>query len=76
MIDITVCPTCESRRIQRVRKSIVRIYKKKRITIPDVEYYECPDCGEELYDQDAMRIIEAHHPVYRKSSAARNRRVS
>jgi len=27
---------------------------------PGVEFYECPDCGEQIYDPTAMRQIEQH----------------
>ena len=30
----------------------------KRYSVPGVEFYECPDCGERVYDPTAMRQIE------------------
>jgi hypothetical protein len=29
-----------------------------------VEYYECPACGEQVYDRDAMRKIESYSPAF------------
>jgi predicted RNA-binding Zn-ribbon protein involved in translation (DUF1610 family) len=37
--------------------------------VPNLEFYECPDCGERIYDRDAMRKIEAHSPAYAKLRA-------
>jgi len=30
----------------------------KRYSVPGVEFYECPNCGEQIYDPAAMRQIE------------------
>jgi len=30
----------------------------KRYSVPGVEFYECPDCDEQIYDPAAMRQIE------------------
>jgi hypothetical protein len=46
-----------------------RSYEGKPYTIPNLEFYECPDCGEHIYDRVAMRKIEAHSPAYAKSRA-------
>ena len=37
--------------------------------VPNLEYYECPDCGERLFDHNAMQKIEAHSPAYAKLRA-------
>jgi hypothetical protein len=38
--------------------------------VPNLEFEECPNCGERLYDHDAMRKIEEHSPAYAKRRAA------
>lgn len=60
MLDIPICPTCGSKRIRKVR----RTWKGKRYAVPDLEFYECPACGEKLYGPEAMRQIEAYSPAY------------
>jgi len=63
---ITTCPTCGSRKIKRVRKTVKREFDGKRYTVPDLEFFECPNCGEELYDRAAFQKIVAHSPAYEK----------
>ena len=62
---IKTCPTCTSDQIQIVTKDIVRKYKDQTYTVPAVEFYECANCGEKVYDKLAMRKIEAYSPAYR-----------
>lgn len=71
MIKITSCPTCGSKKIKKVQKNLMRSFQGQTYTVPNLEFHECPDCGERLYDRDAMRKIEAHSPAYAK---ARKRR--
>jgi len=69
-LRITRCPTCDSPRIKRVRKTVRRTYHGQRYVVPNLEFEECPNCGERLYDRDALRKIEAHSPAYPKPKAA------
>jgi YgiT-type zinc finger domain-containing protein len=63
---ITICPTCGSRKIKHVRKTVTREFEGKRYTVPNLEFYECPNCGEELYDRPAFQKIVLHSPAYEK----------
>lgn len=65
-IKITTCPTCGSRKIKRVRKTVAREFEGKSYTVPDLEFYECPNCGEELYDRPAFQKIVLHSPAYER----------
>jgi YgiT-type zinc finger domain-containing protein len=67
MLKIKTCPTCGSKRIRSVRRTVRRTVKGKRYIVPDLEFYECPGCGEKLYSPEAMRRIEAYSPAYAKS---------
>jgi YgiT-type zinc finger domain-containing protein len=69
-IRITKCPTCGSGRVKKVRRNWKGSYRGQGYVVPALEFYECPDCGEEIYDRDAMRKIEAHSPAYAKPRAA------
>ena len=70
MLNITRCPTCDSTKIQLMRQDWTNEYQGETYTVPDLEYYECPVCGEKLYDRVAMRKIEAYSPAYRKKAAS------
>ena len=63
MLKITECPTCGSDKIGKVRRNWRGESKGKPYVVPNLKFYECPSCGERLYDRDAMRKIEAHRLV-------------
>ncbi len=68
MKPITVCPSCGSENLRRVRRKWSGQHKGEPYTIDRLEYYECPDCGEEVYDREAMRIIEENSPAFARPS--------
>jgi len=76
-LQIKICPTCGSDKLCRVVRDITRNYKGQTYTVPKVEFYDCPNCGEKVYDREAMLKIEAHSPAYRQNktlTSIRNRR--
>jgi YgiT-type zinc finger domain-containing protein len=66
LLKITTCPTCGSDRIELVRRDLTEEFRGQSYTVPDLEFYECPDCGEQIYDAQAMRKIEAISPAFAK----------
>ena len=66
MLKITRCPTCGSRKIKKVRRNLKSEVHGKRYTVPNLEFYECPACGEHVYDPEAMRKIQAYSPAFAK----------
>ena len=58
-IKITICPTCGSKNIKKVRQNWTGKFQGQTYTVPNLELHECPDCGERVYDREAMRRIEA-----------------
>jgi YgiT-type zinc finger domain-containing protein len=66
---IKTCPTCGSDKIQPVVKDVTRKYKGQTYTVPAVEFYECPNCSENVYDRLAIQKIEAYSPAYRHQHA-------
>jgi YgiT-type zinc finger domain-containing protein len=64
MLEIVTCPSCGSGKIKKVRRNWTSSFKGKKYTVPNLKYYECPDCGEKAYDRDAMREIEGHSPAF------------
>jgi YgiT-type zinc finger domain-containing protein len=71
MLKITTCPSCGSNKIKKVRRSWTGTFKDRTYRVPSLQYYECPDCGERVYDRDAMREIEAHSPAFERSRSRR-----
>jgi YgiT-type zinc finger domain-containing protein len=68
-MKIRKCPSCGSAKIKHVRRNWSGEYKGRRYIVENLEYYECPDCQEQIYDRDAMRAIEASSPAFAKSVA-------
>lgn len=66
-LQIKMCPTCGSDRIKWVERDVVREYKGQAYTVPAVGFYECSNCGEKVYDREAMLKIESYSPAYRKA---------
>ena len=71
MMKITTCPSCGSGKIKRVRRNWVGECSGRAYTVPDLGFHECPDCGEKVYDREAMRKIEAHSPAFAKAHAGK-----
>jgi YgiT-type zinc finger domain-containing protein len=70
---IKICPTCGSEKIKKVRRDLIGRFAERSYTVPSLEFYECPDCGEKVYDRDAMQKIESVSPAFHKP---RNRKVA
>jgi len=71
MLKITRCPSCGSGKIKKVRRNWIGNIKGKKYLVPNLQYYECPDCGEKVYDRDAMREIETHSPAFQRAHPKR-----
>jgi YgiT-type zinc finger domain-containing protein len=67
MLKITKCPSCGSNKIERIRSDWNDEYQGATYTVPELEYYECPECGERVYDCGAMRKIEMHSPAFKRT---------
>lgn len=65
-IRISECPTCGSKKIKLVTRSLKREIKGQKYTVPHLTFYECPACNERLFDLDAMEKIRAYSPAYPK----------
>ena len=65
-LRIATCPTCGSENIKKVRRNLTGRFGGRSYTVPSVEFYECPNCGEKVYDREAMRKIEAISPAFNK----------
>ncbi len=65
------CPTCGSDKIKKVRGAVSREFEGEFYTVPDVTYYACPECGERVYDGDAVDKMQAVSPAFRRVLNAR-----
>lgn len=72
-LQIKTCPTCGSERIRHVVRDITRKNKGQTYIVPKVGFYNCPYCGEKVYDHEAMLKIETYSPAYHKAEAALKR---
>ena len=66
---IKTCPTCGSKKIKLVVNDIIRKFEGQTYTVPAVEYYECSNCGEKVYDRVAIRRIQDYSPAYYQEDA-------
>jgi YgiT-type zinc finger domain-containing protein len=66
-LRIKICPTCGSSNLKRVKKDWKGEYQGKKYSVPCLSYYDCPDCGEKVYDRDAMHRIEEKSPALGKA---------
>ena len=64
MPKITRCPTCGSDGIEKVQRTLTGEFRGQSYSVPALEFYECPNCGERVYDREAMRRIEANSPAF------------
>jgi YgiT-type zinc finger domain-containing protein len=63
-MQISRCPSCESDRIKKVSGSVSREFEGETYTVSGVTYWACPACGERVYDQEAVRRIQAASPAF------------
>jgi YgiT-type zinc finger domain-containing protein len=66
MLILKTCPTCGSRKIKRVRRTLRRVFQGRAYVVPNVEFHVYPDCGENLFDSAATDKIQAHSPAFAK----------
>ena len=70
MDKLSKCPSCGSRKIKRVTRDWTGEFKGRRYTAPSIEFDECPECGEQVFDRDAARRIQSHRPTASKARLA------
>jgi YgiT-type zinc finger domain-containing protein len=66
-LRITICPSCGSTKIRKVRRNWSGNFQGRSYTVRSLEFYECPVCGERIYDRQAMRKIEDRSPAFAKT---------
>lgn len=71
-LTVTICPTCNSTRIEKVCGVWSGTFEGRAYEVADLEYYACPECGEKVYPPAAMREIQKRSPGYLSRSARRH----
>ncbi len=63
-LKLTNCPTCGSEKIKQIRRNFQDAVHGQSYVVPNLEFHECPDCDEQVFDQAAMRKIESYSPTF------------
>jgi YgiT-type zinc finger domain-containing protein len=72
-LTIKTCPNCNSDRIAKVCRDWTGKYRNQQYTVPELEFYECPVCGERVFDVEAVRKIREYSPAYGKRQKTRRK---
>lgn len=67
-LKLTMCPVCGFS-IDKIQDDWVGKFKDEKYIVPDLEFYRCSNCGEEVYSRDAMQKIESCSPAFRASNS-------
>jgi YgiT-type zinc finger domain-containing protein len=55
---LTKCPTCDSTKLKLVRSDYTLKLPNRVVVVPKLDRYECPNCGEVLFDYDGIKRLE------------------
>jgi YgiT-type zinc finger domain-containing protein len=70
-MTIKTCPTCDYQPIERQRTTVTVEVRGQHFQVPDLELEVCPACGEQLFDLEASRRVQA--VVYGKQRSGKSR---
>jgi len=65
-LNIAHCPTCGSDQIKKVCRDWTGIYEGQAYIVPELTFYECPVCGERVFEREALGRIQASSPAFAK----------
>ena len=65
-LKITHCPTCGSEQIKPVCRDWTGKYRGQTYVVPALDFYECPVCGERVFEREALDRIQAYSPAFVK----------
>jgi YgiT-type zinc finger domain-containing protein len=65
-LNITHCPTCGSDQIKQVCRDWTGAYRGQTYVVPALTFYECPVCGERVFDREALGQIQGASPAFVK----------
>jgi YgiT-type zinc finger domain-containing protein len=61
---MTCCPTCGSDQIKRVCRDWTGGAEGQTYVVPALTFYECPICGERVFERDAVARIQTVSPTF------------
>ena len=61
---ISCCPTCGSSDLRKTRRNWTGEARGKSYMVPQLDFYECPACGERIYDRESMRLLQSFSPAF------------
>ena len=64
--NITHCPTCGSNQIKLVCRDWTGAYRGQTYVVHALTFYECPVCGERVFEREAVGRIQAASPAFTK----------
>ena len=70
-MDIITCPSCGSTKIKKVCGPVSHEFEGETYTVPGITYYACPECGERVYDGDAVSKMQAASPAFHGATITR-----
>jgi YgiT-type zinc finger domain-containing protein len=65
-LEITQCPTCGTDQIKQVCRDWTGVYHGQAYVVPALTFYECPVCGERVFEREALAKIQAYSPAFAK----------
>jgi YgiT-type zinc finger domain-containing protein len=63
-LQLTHCPTCGSEQIKQVCRDWTGAYRGQTYVVPALTFYECPVCGERVFEREALARIQAVSPAF------------
>ena len=63
-LSITHCPICGSDQFKQVCRDWTSTYQGQSYVVPALTFYECPVCGERVFERDAVAKIRVYSPAY------------
>ena len=63
-LTITHCPNCGSDQIEKICRDWTGDFQGHSYVVPELAFYECPVCGERVFDRAAMRKIQTYSPAF------------
>jgi YgiT-type zinc finger domain-containing protein len=63
------CPTCGDDQIEQVCRDWTSTCQGQSYVVQALKFYECPVCGERVFERDAVAKIRVYSPAYVRKPA-------
>lgn len=68
-MKISICPACGSPKIKKTKGAFEIVTRKKKVSVPDIEYHQCQNCGERFTDIENEKRIDDYLTSKRSHAA-------